>query len=38
MAIAGLILSILSLLMSAGGMLFNLAASQPHVIWNVGRF
>jgi hypothetical protein len=38
MAIAGLILSILSLLMGAGSMFLNLAMNQPHVIWNVGRF
>jgi len=38
MAIAGLILSILSLLLGAGGMLCNLATSQPHVIWSTGRF
>jgi hypothetical protein len=38
MAIAGLILSGLSLLMSAGGMLFNLATIHPHTMWNVGRF
>jgi Domain of unknown function (DUF4190) len=38
MAIAGLILSILSLLFSAGSVLFNLAMSQPHVMWNVGQF
>jgi hypothetical protein len=38
MAIAGLILSILSLLLGAGSMLFNLATSHPHIMWNVGRF
>ena len=38
MAIAGLILSILSLLLGAGSMFFNLAMNQPHVMWNVGRF
>jgi hypothetical protein len=38
MAIAGLILSILSLLLAAGSMVFNLTTSQPHVMWNVGRF
>jgi hypothetical protein len=38
MAIAGLILSILSLLLGAGSMLFNLATSHPHILWNVGRF
>jgi len=38
MAIAGLILSILSLLLGAGSMLFNLATNPPHVIWNVGQF
>jgi hypothetical protein len=37
MAIAGLVLSILSLLADAGGMIFNLAASQPHVMWSVGQ-
>jgi hypothetical protein len=38
MAIAGLILSILSLLLGAGWVFFNLAMSQPHIMWNVGRF
>jgi hypothetical protein len=38
LAIAGLILSGLSLLLGAGGMFFNLLANQPHVIWNVNRF
>ena len=38
MAIAGLILSGLSLLLSAGSMLFNLATIHPHTMWNVGRF
>jgi hypothetical protein len=38
MAIAGLILSILSLLLGAGWLVFNLAMHQPHVMWNVGRF
>ena len=38
MAIAGLILSGLSLLFSAGSMVFNLATSQPHFMWNVGRY
>jgi hypothetical protein len=38
MAVAGLILSILSLLLGAGSMFFNLLASQPHVSWNVGQF
>jgi hypothetical protein len=38
MAIAGLVLSILSLLLGAGSMFFNLLANQPHVVWNVGRF
>lgn len=38
LAIAGLILSILSLVLGAGGMLFNLATSQPHLMWNVGHF
>ena len=38
MAIAGLILSILSLLFGAGSVLLNLATGHSHVIWNVGRF
>jgi hypothetical protein len=38
MAIAGLVLSILSLLLGAGSMFLNLAMNQPHVMWNVGRF
>jgi uncharacterized protein DUF4190/uncharacterized protein DUF4339 len=38
MAIAGLVLSILSLLLGAGSIFFNLLASQPHVSWNVGQF
>lgn len=38
LAIAGLILSVLSLLLGAGSVLFNLVASQPHIMWNVGRF
>jgi Domain of unknown function (DUF4190) len=38
MAIAGLVLSIASLLLGAGSMFFNLLASQPHVSWNVGQF
>ncbi|MDD5138691.1 MAG: DUF4190 domain-containing protein [Verrucomicrobiales bacterium] len=38
MAIAGLILSILSLLLGAGWMFFNLAMSHPHIMWNVGQF
>jgi Domain of unknown function (DUF4190)/GYF domain 2 len=38
LAIAGLILSILSLLLGAGSMFMNLAMSQPHVMWNAGRF
>jgi hypothetical protein len=38
MAIAGLILSILSLLLGAGSMLFNLATSHPHILWSIGRF
>jgi hypothetical protein len=38
MAVAGLILSIVSLLLGAGWMIFNLAMHQPHVMWNVGRF
>jgi hypothetical protein len=38
MAIAGLILSGLSLLLGAGSMLFRLAAMQPHIMGNFGRF
>jgi hypothetical protein len=38
MAIAGLVLSILSLLLGAGSMFFNLLVHQPHVMWNVGQF
>jgi hypothetical protein len=38
MAIAGLILSILSLLMSAGSVFMNLAMSQPHLMWNIEHF
>ncbi|MEI9865165.1 MAG: DUF4190 domain-containing protein [Limisphaerales bacterium] len=38
MAITGLILSILSLLMGAGSMFFNLVTSQPHVMWHTGQF
>jgi hypothetical protein len=38
MAIAGLILSCLSLLLGAGSMLFKLATIHPHSMWNVGRF
>jgi hypothetical protein len=38
MAIAGLILSGLSLLLGAGSMLFRLATMHPHVMWNFGRF
>lgn len=38
MAVAGLILSILSLLLGAGWMLVNLVLHQPHVMWNIGRF
>jgi hypothetical protein len=37
MAIAGLILSILSLLLGASGMLVNLLMNQPHIMWSVGR-
>jgi hypothetical protein len=37
-AIAGLVLSILSLLLGAGSMFFNLLMHQPHVMWNVGQF
>jgi len=35
MAVAGLILSIISLLMSASSMFFNLLAGQPNVSWNI---
>ena len=38
MAIAGLILSILSLLLGAGSMLFNLTNSHSHIMWNAGQF
>jgi hypothetical protein len=38
LAIAGLILSGLSLLLGAGWMFFNLAFRHPHIMWNVGRF
>jgi hypothetical protein len=38
MAIAGLVLSILSLLLGAGSMLTNLVMSQPQVMWHVGHF
>lgn len=38
MAIAGLILSILSLLLGAGWLFFNLALNPTHIMWNVGRF
>jgi hypothetical protein len=38
MAIAGLILSIASLLLGAGWMLLNLATSHPHVRWHFGQF
>jgi hypothetical protein len=38
MAIAGLILSGLSLLLGAGSMLLHLATMQPHVMGNFGRF
>jgi hypothetical protein len=38
MAVAGLILSIVSLLLGAGWMFLNLAMSQPHVSWNVNGF
>jgi len=36
MAIAGLILSSLSLLLGAGTALFNLASIHPHNVWHVG--
>jgi Domain of unknown function (DUF4190)/GYF domain 2 len=38
MAVTGLILSILSLLLGAGSMFFNLLTSQPHIAWNAGQF
>jgi len=38
MAIAGLVLSILSLLLGAGSMLTNLVMSQPQVMWHAGHF
>jgi hypothetical protein len=38
MAIAGLVLSIFSLLLGIGSILFNLATSHPHVMWNVNRY
>jgi Domain of unknown function (DUF4190)/GYF domain 2 len=38
MAIAGLILSALSLLLGAGWMFANLAFHPPHVMWRFGRF
>ena len=38
MAIAGLILSGLSLLLGAGSILLKLLANQPHVMWNIGQF
>ena len=38
MAVAGLILSIASLLLGAGSMFFNLLTSQPHITWNSGQF
>ena len=36
MAIAGLILSSLSLLLGAGTALFNLASIHPHNVWHIG--
>jgi hypothetical protein len=36
MAIAGLILSSLSLLLGAGTALFNLASGHPHNVWHIG--
>jgi len=36
LAIAGLVLSILSLLLGAGSALFNLAHLHPHPFWHVG--
>jgi Domain of unknown function (DUF4190)/GYF domain 2 len=38
LAIAGLVLSIVSLLLDAGSLFLNLAMSQPHIMWNVGQF
>jgi hypothetical protein len=38
MAIAGIVLSSVSLLLVAGSMVFNLATSQPHFMLNTGRF
>jgi len=38
MAIAGLILSIASLLLDACWILLNLALNQPHATWNPGSF
>jgi hypothetical protein len=38
MAIAGLILSSLSLLLGVGSVITNLILSPPHVMWNVGRY
>ena len=38
MAIAGLILSGLSLLLGAGSILLKLLANHPHVMWNIGQF
>lgn len=35
-AIAGLVLSILSLLMGAGSMLFNLVNVHPYAVWHAG--
>jgi hypothetical protein len=38
MAIAGLILSILSLLLGMGGIVMNLLTNHPYVRWHVGQF
>jgi hypothetical protein len=38
MAIAGLVLSIVSLLLGAGSMFLNLMMNQSHVAWNIGQF
>ena len=38
MAIAGLVCSIVSLVLGAGWMFFNILTNQPHISWNVGRF
>ena len=38
MAIAGLVLSIISLVLGAGSLLLNLAMNQSHVSWPAGQF